>query len=57
MRRRCSVQELLNHLHEEMGALNEVVFFIEEGDTVELSAALSAGFEIRGHSRLYRCML
>ena len=51
------VQELLNHLHEEMGALNEVVFFIEEGDTVELSAALSAGFEIRGHSRLYRCML
>ena len=46
------VQELLTHLHEEMGALNEFGLLFFDGDSVELCAALCVFFEICCHSCL-----
>ncbi|HBG02815.1 MAG TPA: hypothetical protein DDW87_14830 [Firmicutes bacterium] len=51
------LQEMLVRLYDEFGALQEIVYFIEEDNAEELNVALAEGFEIKDGYRCYRCML
>ncbi len=48
------INQLLLALYNEFGALDEVIFFIDEGSGSELDLALGAGFKIKDRYRLYR---
>jgi hypothetical protein len=51
------ISHLLVQLYNEFGSLEEIIFFIDEEDSAELSLALNAGFEVNDRYRCYRCAL
>lgn len=51
------INEILFQLYNEFGTVDEVIFFINEDCTIELNAALAAGFEIKDKYRCYKCIL
>jgi len=51
------INELLMQLYNEFGAIEEIVYFIEENCTGELNSALNAGFEIKDKYKCYKCIL
>lgn len=51
------INETLMQFYNEFGSLREILYFIDEDCTDELSAALTAGFKIKENYRLYKCML
>lgn len=51
------INEMLMQLYNEFGAVEELVYFIDEGSTEELSSALATGFQIKDHYRCYKSIL
>jgi hypothetical protein len=51
------INEMLMQLYNEFGTVEEFVYFIDEGCTDELNAALTAGFEIKDNYRCYKYTL
>jgi len=51
------INEMLMQLYNEFGAVEEIVYFIDEDCTDELNSALAAGFEIKDKYRCYKCIL
>ena len=41
------INEMLTQLYNEFGAIKEILYFIDEASTDELSLVLTAGFEIK----------
>lgn len=50
------LDELLAQLYKELGAIKEVIYFIDEGNREELNSALAAGFNIIDTYRCYKCV-
>lgn len=50
------INEMLTQLYNEFGAIKEIVYFIDENSTDELSSALDAGFEVQAKFRCYKCI-
>lgn len=48
---------MLQRLHNELGSVREIVYFIEEDSIDELNAALAAGFQVKDNYRCYRYAL
>jgi len=51
------INEMLMQLYNEFGAVEEVVYFIDEDSNEELNSVLAAGFQIKDHYRCYKCIL
>lgn len=51
------INQLLVELYNEFGALEEIIFFIDEEDSIALSLTLRASFEVNDSYRCFRCTL
>jgi GNAT superfamily N-acetyltransferase len=51
------INEMLMQLYNEFGAVEEIVYFIDEDCTDELNSALATGFDIKDKYRCYKCIL
>lgn len=49
------INEMIMQLYNEFRTIKEFLYFIDEDSTAELNIALSAGFEINGRTRTYKC--
>lgn len=54
---RILINKMLVQLYNEFGAIDEIVYFIDEGYTNELNAALAAGFKIKDIYKCYKYIL
>lgn len=54
---RALIDEIIIRLYDEFKTIKELIFFVDEGDEYELDIAQSAGFEIKGRPRTYKCIL
>lgn len=51
------INEMIMQLYTEFRTIKELLYFIDEDSTDELNTALSAGFQIKGRPRTYKCIL
>lgn len=51
------INDMLIHLYNEFGSVNEILYFINEGCDEELKAALDSGFEINDNYKSYKLSL
>lgn len=51
------INEMLSQLYYEFGALDEILYFINEGCDDELKVALDLGFEIQDNYKCYKCIV
>ncbi len=54
---RALINEMIMQLYNDFKAIKELLYFVDEDSTDELNIVLSAGFEIKGRPRTYKCIL